>query len=223
VEKVNIQSFQSELSDNDYYYEYDRSLPIKDQILDSQHNLYLLNVRKVYTNNTYFGVKFSILNAQKNSYIAHNFYCKDRGFTEEKVNTLDGFYSARSKEYIFRLAKHTEEEFGFTYQKQDLTYPPINGRVFSIYYAYDKLQYKNTSFVFEDNNAVWRGLYGASQEQFDDWDLVANNKESYVLHDSIPSKKQLDEFYHKAVVSFSNTIYEENTAYSKIKIYKPIG
>lgn len=218
--KVNNKiNFQCEIADTNYYYEYDKSLPLKDQIIDSHDGFYLLNVRKIFTNNTYFGVKFSILNSRDN-YITHSTYCKDRGFTEEKVNTQDGFFSVRSKKYIFNLAKHIETEVEFTYKRQDIEYPPINGRTFSIYFAYDDLHYKSTTYVFDDNKGVVRGLYGVSQEQFDTWDLVKSNKESHVLHDTTPSKEQLDEFYKKTVISLSNNIQEINTDYSKIKIFR---
>lgn len=220
MEKVRSKiDFQCETADTNYYYEYDSSLPIRQQIIDSHDDFYLLNVRKIYTNNTYFGVKFSILNS-RDKYITHSTYCKDRGFTEEKVNTLDGFYSVRSKEYVFYLAKHIEKEIGFTYKKQDINYPPINNRTFSVYFAYDDLYYKSTTYVFDDNKGVVRGLYGVSQEQFDTWDIINSSKDSHVLHDTTPSKDQLDDFYKKTVLSLSNNIHEINTAYSKIKIFR---
>ena len=66
----------SEESDN-FQYSYDKSKPLLDQVLYTVGNVHLINVRKTYTNNIYFGVYWTVLINDEQPFLAHNFQCKD--------------------------------------------------------------------------------------------------------------------------------------------------
>lgn len=207
----------SEVSD-EYVYEFDKNLSLKEQVLVSIDNCHLLNVRKKYTNNLYFGASFSIYKHGKNPFISHSVFCKDRGYTEELVDTFEGFISLRGLEDLVTIPnRQVRNKNKYEYFKQPNPFAPITGRTFDIYYAFDEdNNYKQCTFKFHDGKAIWRGLYGASKSEYEnyvkDFDVV-------ILESEQPTDEQLKYFYEKAVVSFSNVITEVNTDYSKIKVF----
>ena len=69
-----------------FQYTYDKSKSLLEQVLHTVDNVHLINVRKTYTNNIYFGVYWTGLINDHQPFLAHNFQCKDRGYTEDIVD-----------------------------------------------------------------------------------------------------------------------------------------
>ena len=86
---------------DDHVYYYDSSKSIVSQCIVNYEDNYLINVRKTYSNNTYFGVNFTTFN--KTQGLLHHFKCKDRLIGKENVgmsNDKAGEKPARRKSKV---------------------------------------------------------------------------------------------------------------------------
>lgn len=197
----------SEESSNFKIY-YSKDKPISDQILFSDDHKSLINVRKVYTDGQYFGVKVTVIH-HKTKTILHEFRCKDRGFTEELVDDKNRFL----KEYVSRLTSsfdktmmikstHTSKKATF-YEDYDLTF----------YYDSNN-NYKFSSISYD--NSLFRGLYGESTEERYN-ERLKSHPSAIFCREPTPEEVKVH-LIESAGVSYSNHITEVNTVYSDIRV-----
>ena len=183
-----------------FVFKYDRSRKIKDLVIASTHDIHLLSVNKKYSNNEYFGACNFILVLDERPFVLKHFKCKDRGFTEELVDNKDAYV-----EHLFKY----HFEFGFRRKnfnapiRQETTLDNLNGRDFYIDFCYKDGSYFCTDFVFDNPQAVFRGLYGGED----------------IPKDSTPTFEDLNYLRDQAEISFSNVYHEVTTEYSQIKVY----
>lgn len=196
----------SEESSNFKIY-YSNNKPISTQILFSDDNKSLINVRKVYTNKQYFGVKFSTI-FHKDKTIIHEFRCKDRGFTEELVDNKDRFL----EEYHKRLKSTSEKQIRMknTYTSRKVNFHKEHDLTF--YYDSNN-NYRFSSISYD--NSTFRGLYG----EYDKEEYEARIKEhGYAVFCREPTLEEVSiHLINSATVSYSNLISEINTEYSDIR------
>lgn len=203
---------------DNFLYVYNKSLPIKEQVLFSDGDFHLLNVRLQYTNKIYFGVHWTVLHKKS---VSHYFKCKDRGYTESCKDSLDSFFSHfRRKRDVFGDAKASlYKKKHFTFVPQQTHINSVYGREVDIYFAFENDKYRFTNIVFKDDNCIMKGLYAPKKELF----ITEGSdpfKVGYVLdEDTTPTVKDLDYFHDKCVQSLSNVNTVVNTEYSNIKIY----
>lgn len=180
-----------------FCFKYDRSKKLKDLILASTDNAYLLSVNKMYSNNEYFGACNFFLVLNENPFVFKQFKCKDRGATEEVVDNKKLYIELlSSRGYSSKFKINNSEVF----IKQDIELPKIVDRDFYIEYCFNEGCYVYTNFVFDDPPAVFRGLY-------------ANENRGLT-----PTIKDLNYLRDQAEISFSNVYHEVSTEYSQIKV-----
>lgn len=206
------------LSEN-YTFSYDKTLPLKDQILHTDGKKHLLNVRLHYTNNLFFGVNWCVLSNNK---LYHLFKCKDRelGFSEKCGESLDIFLSSfRNSKRVLNITNYTQSEDNFTIVKQDTHITNILNREIDVYFAYEEDKYRHTMFQFKDDKNILKGLYAPKKELFAT-EGPDPFRVGYVCdEDKNPTIKDLNYFLERSIVSLSNVNTFVNTEYSKIKIY----
>lgn len=205
----------SEEVDN-IYYEYDKTKSLLDQVIYSLDNIHLINVRKTYTNGIYFGVNWTVLiKENNNSYMAHNFQCKDRGYSEDVVDDWEKFSKLKPLDDILNFTPRIKERKPVAI-KQDIKIPPICDRQFDVYFVYDEGTdiYRFTNL--QDNNGVFRGLYSAQSDE--SYEEKVKDFGIAIPAGRNPNFSEIKHLWNQANISFSNVITFINTGYSKIKI-----
>ena len=88
----NLKVPSPESADDKYVYYIDKSLPLSDQVIIKEDDNCLLNVRKIYTDNVYFGVCYTTFDLTLG--MQHQFRCKDRPLGDlSVVNDKEKFLS----------------------------------------------------------------------------------------------------------------------------------
>ena len=193
-----------ESADENYVYYIDKSVPFSDNIIFKDDTKCLLNVRKIYTNNIYFGVSFTTFDST--SGIHHQFACKDRpigvlSVVEDKGQFISIFSNKKDSHSAKKDIVKTEEIF------YNLPY--------RVFYSYDKDGlYQHTTYYLEDGS-VLRGLYGAKNEKHLQKLLIVYNGFATL---GIPTKEEVISYYEDKVTSYSNNQISVSTDYSKIII-----
>lgn len=193
-----------ESADENYVYYIDKSVPFSDNIIFKDDTKCLLNVRKIYTNNIYFGVSFTTFDST--SGIHHQFACKDRpigvlSVVEDKGQFISIFRNKKDSHSAKKDIVKTEEIF------YHLPY--------RVFYSYDKDGlYQHTTYYLEDGS-VLRGLYGAKNEKHLQKLLIVYNGFATL---GIPTKEEVISYYEDKVTSYSNNQISVSTDYSKIII-----
>jgi len=193
--------------DDDYVYFAQENKSFLDQVIYEESGNYLLNVRKIYTDNVYYGVAFTTYHPKIG--IKHQFKCKDRPIgsleiVEDKnkflsymlfVNPINFLTNVRNENFI-------QKEIFF-----DLPY-----RVFFCFT--EDGQYKNTIYLLEDGRTL-RGLYGAKDEN-----QLPKLLEMFSGFASLgpPNKEQVIAFYEDKMQTYSNNNISISTDYSNIII-----
>lgn len=196
-----------ESADENYVYYIDKSVPFSDNIIFKDDTKCLLNVRKIYTNNIYFGVSFTTFDST--SGIHHQFACKDRpigvlSVVEDKGQFISIFRNKKDSHSAKKDIVKTEEIF------YHLPY--------RVFYSYDKDGlYQHTTYYLEDGS-VLRGLYGAKNEKHLQKLLIVYNGFATL---GIPTKEEVISYYEDKVTSYSNNQISVSTDYSKIIIEHP--
>lgn len=177
-----------------YSFRYDKSKKIKDLILGKKDNVYLLSILKTYSNDEYFGATAIFLFAGENPTVASTFKCKDRGFTEEIINSKEKSVEfALSSTYLFNdLVARYQMLDDYEYRVQDVTLDYVD----QIMFCYYNNEYVHTNFII--NGAPYRGLYSNTE----------------------PSFSELQDLRDKSLVSFSNVYHETLTEYSSIEVFR---
>ena len=205
---MDIKNSFPEYSD-EWVFKYNKDIPLKNQIICTSNYNHLLNVRKIYTNNIYWGVIWTILDRYNE--ISHNFRCKDRGFSEDFVDNKEAFVNIFinkfSNDYFttetFSNYKVIKPDFLQEYETKFLIDP--NGN----YYA--------TTAVI-NNTARARGLYGATTEKNHQEQL----KELGVsIFNRFPTEEEVKFHIIDKHINSLSANYETrvNTEYSQIKVY----
>ena len=195
--------FISESFDENYVFYLDTKKAILDQTLDTSNNIFLLNVRKIYTNNTYFGVNYTTFT---NGIIYHHLKCKDRGFSESLVDNKNDFIY----KYKNELITDPMIDWGdFILKKQKFNLPE------TVYFCFSKNSYKHTVIQLLDGSLL-RGLYGVTTET----EYHKAKKDfGIAFYNNIPTKQQVISFMNdKVSISTSNHICTVSTDYSTIII-----
>ena len=198
---------------NNYVYSYESSKPLLDQSIKKFEDLYLVNVRKVYTDNTYFGVSFTIF--QNNSF-SHLFKCKDRhngafgneNLIDDKKYTLDNF-----KYYYIDTNEADVLMDGDTYYLKliNLSIP------LKTYFAYNEAGDYSFTHIDISNSSYIRGLYGTSVEK---WykKRISNYPNEKHLYKREPTRAEVIDLIKNSTSKFSNAEFTVNTAYSTVKV-----
>ena len=198
-----------ESGSGDYVFNFDKSLSLSDKIITTDKETYLLNVRKVFTNESYYGVNYTTLDNKKN--ILHHFKCKDRGLSEKEVEDKDTFLKWFKREYRKEATTESKEvtvtkkDFNLPYEVYFCRHRPQNNTQID-YYAY-------TTVVYDSNN-VFRGLYGTYNKVM--YDEIFEDYNGVAFIDSLPSKQQVIDFVEDKKKSLSNVMHTESTEYSTI-------
>jgi hypothetical protein len=191
-------------------YEYDKSKPILDQILFSHKDRSLLNVRKVFTNDKYFGVTFTSL-IHKNGLIIHELRCKDRGASEAIVNDKEKFLKFYNKE----LASQGHLKLSYLKNKfKSVKAPFLQEHNLEFHYGEDGIYRYST---ITRNNSTFRGIYGLeSVEKYENYTDLSN----FITCMREPTIDEVKEhLIKKADISYANVITEINVSYNNINIY----
>jgi len=191
VEKVEL---RTENYDDHVYY-YDSSKSIVSQCIVNYEDNYLINVRKTYSNNTYFGVNFTTFN--KTQGLLHHFKCKDRLIGKENVVEDKNLFSTHFK--IFSLEVNEELENESNYIKQNFNLSS------TIYFCYDKNNnYKYT--LISDKEILWRGFYHPANPPKTEEEI-----NTYIA----TCETSLSNTIHTVSTEYSNIIIEHSTQYEK--------
>jgi hypothetical protein len=192
----------TESSDENYVYFFDESQPIYKQAILKEGDKYLLNVRKIYTDDLYYGVSFTTYDAYFG--IQHQFRCKDRplgdySVVEDKNKFLSKFLKSndRYRQNNINL-KVKEAHFKLPY------------KVFFYYDEHDRYHY--TQYLHRDGK-VLRGLYGAKDSK--DLQRLLKEFNGFATLGE-PTKNQIINFYQDKINSYSNNQISVSTDYSKI-------
>jgi len=191
VEKI---EFRTENYDNHVYY-YDSSKSIVSQCIAINEDNYLINVRKTYTNNIYFGVNFTTFNRTQG--LLHHFKCKDRLMGKENVVEDKDFFSTHFKNFSLEVNEELENESN--YIKQNFNLSSI------IYFCYDKNNnYKYT--LISDKENLWRGFYKPANPPKTEEEI-----NTYIA----TCEKSLSNTIHTVSTQYSNITIEHSTQYEK--------
>jgi hypothetical protein len=198
--KVNPK-FISEAFDENFVYYLDTNKSILSQTLDTSENIFLLNVRKIYTNNTYFGVNYTTFT---NGVIYHHLKCKDRGYSELVVEDKDAFMSKYKNELV---TDPMLDWGGFVLKKQKFNLPE------TVYFCFSNTSYNHTLIQLLDGSLL-RGLYGVQTEiEYQ----KAKKDFGIAFYNSIPTKQEVIDFMNNKIsISTSNHICTVSTNYSSI-------
>lgn len=200
---------QPENSDLDWVYVYNKNKTIKEQALFDDDNHYLLNVRKMYTNNIYFGVQYTTLDKSLNIY--HQFRCRDRGFPEDLVDDKTQFLN-KYKSNINSALHRTLNDMNTDFQEMKASFL----QEYDLTFLYDQDGFYHSSLVWVDG-ALIRGLYGATDEKTYERNMRHHGFSTYQRE---PTESEVNEYLiKKAYISLSNVITRVNTEYSDIKVY----
>ena len=203
----NLKLPSPETADEHYVYYINKSLPFFEQVIFKEDNNYLLNVRKIYTNNTYYGVCFTTFDSTRG--IQHQFKCKDRpignlSVVEDKNKFLSKYVLKNEIGENNILSKSvTQKEIFF-------------GLPYRVFYFYDDFdgKYFYTQYLLEDGR-ILRGLYGAKNEKhLKKWLLEFNGFATL----GPPTRKEVIAFYEDKMTSYANNQVSISTDYSEIII-----
>ena len=200
----NLKVLSPESADDRYVYYIDKSLPISDQVIIKENDSCLLNVRKIYTDNIYFGVSYTTFDSL--SGMQHQFRCKDRPLGKlSVVGDKDRFLSLfLSEENRYRTTKANLKQVEIFY---DLPY--------KVFLCYDECNfYSETLYLLEDDR-VLRGLYGAKDKKHLQ-KLLTEFSGFATL--GPPSKQEITDYYNYKMTSYANNQVSVSTNYSKIII-----
>ena len=193
-----------ETADDNYLYFIDKSLPFSNQVIYKDDNECLLNVRKIYTDNIYFGVSYTILNFQLG--MQHHFKCKDRPLGElSVVEDKDKFLSIfLSYDYVHKKlqphSKHEEVLFNLPYK---------------VFFCFNKSgRYIYTQYILDDGR-ILRGLYEAKNKEQLKIRLIEFSGFATL---GPPTKKEVIAYYEDKMTSYANNQISVSTDYSKIII-----
>jgi len=203
----NLKLPSTETADEQYVYYIAKSLPFSDQVIFKEDNNYLLNVRKIYTDNTYYGVCFTTFDSTLG--IQHHFKCKDRPIGDlsvvEDKNKFLSKYALKDEigENNILSKSVTQKEIFF-------------GLPYRVFYFYDNFdgKYFYTQYLLEDGR-ILRGLYGAKNEKHL-LDLLLTFNGFATL--GPPTKKEVIAFYEDKMTSYANNQVSVSTDYSEIII-----
>lgn len=198
-----------------YFYQYDKSKPLLNQVLYSVNNVHLLNVRKTFTDGIYFGVYWTVLINDDQPFLAHNFQCKDRGYSEDVVDSWEKFSNVKPLAKLLNFTPALKKRKP-VFIKQDIKIPKITGRQFEVVFAYEQDSGRYIFTHLQDDEGVFRGLYSPKNEE---------SYKNYVKEFGIaiptgrdPNLGDIKYLWKQANISFSNSISFVNTEYSKIKV-----
>ena len=191
MEKV---EFRTENYDNHVYY-YDSSKSIVSQCITINEDNYLINVRKTYSNNTYFGVNFTTFN--KTQGLLHHFKCKDRLIGKENVVEDKDLFSTHFKNFSLEVNEELENESNYIKQNFNLSS--------NIYFCYDKNNnYKYT--LISDKENLWRGFYHPN---------IPPKTEAEIKTYIAVCEKSLNNNIYTVSTVYSSIIIEHSTQYEK--------
>jgi len=191
VEKVEL---RTENYDDHVYY-YDSSKSIVSQCIVNYEDNYLINVRKTYSNNSYFGVNFTTFN--KTQGLLHHFKCKDRLMGKEDVVEDKDLFSTHFKSLAIEINEELENESNHIKQHFNLSS--------TIYFCYDKNNnYKYT--LISDKENLWRGFYHPANPPKTEEEI-----NTYIA----VCEKSLNNTIHTVSTEYSNIIIEHSTQYEK--------
>lgn len=194
---------------DDYHYKYDKSKRLVEQAIYKFNDTFLLNVRKVYTNNVYFGVEFTCFD--KLNGLTHRFRCKDRkhpNYSEDVVNNKKMFLSSFKATKESNIHHYYAYTTGLKEVKQDYS---VNG--YDIYYLYKDDNYHHAHIKCLNTGIVQRGIYKANNdEEFKD----RMQTFGYAITTSEPSENDLKHLISQANSTKANYVFTVSTAYSNI-------
>jgi len=191
VEKVEL---RTENYDDHVYY-YDSSKSIVSQCIVNYEDNYLINVRKTYSNNSYFGVNFTTFN--KTQGLLHHFKCKDRLIGKENVVEDKNLFSTHFKIFSLEVNEDLENESNYIKQNFNLSS--------TIYFCYDKNNnYKYT--LISDKEILWRGFYHPANPPKTEEEI-----NTYIA----TCETSLSNTIHTVSTEYSNIIIEHATQYEK--------
>ncbi len=192
----------TESSDENYVYFFDESKPIYEQAILKEGDKYLLNVRKIYTDDSYYGVCYTT--CEHNFGIQHQFRCKDRPLGNLLV--VDNKHEFLSK---FTNIKDRYESPTLNLRQEEAHFK-LPYKVFFYYDEYDRYCY--TQYLLR-NGRVLRGLYGAKDTK--DLQRLLKEFNGFATLGE-PTKNQIINFYQDKINSYSNNQISVSTDYSKI-------
>lgn len=195
----------SENYDEDWVYQFDKNIPIRDQAIYSDDH-YLLNVRKIFTNDVYFGVEYTTLDDYGNLY--HQFRCKDKRFLEHLVDDRTSFLNL----YLTKKDEHLILAYQSNYKSKKANFFTN----YDLTFYYDSSENYSYSTITL-NNGLFKGIYGSIDlEGF----KRRTQSNGFSVLNREPTKQEVkDHLIDKAEISFSNVITRVNTAYSNIKVF----
>lgn len=200
----NLKVLSPESADDQYVYYIDKSLPLSDQVITKEGDNCLINVRKIYTNNIYFGVSYTTFDPLLG--VQHQFRCKDRPLGDlSVVNDKEKFLSL----FLFNENRYRQKQ---AYLRQKEVFFNLPYRVF---FCYDENDcYEHTLYLLEDGN-ILRGLYGAKEKRHLQKMLIEFNGFATL---GPPTKKEVIAYYEDKMTSYANNQISVSTDYSKIII-----
>ena len=192
------------------FYEYDKSKPILDQVLFSQEGRSLLSVRKVFTDDKYFGVAFTSL-IHKDSLVIHELKCKDRGATEDVADNKDLFLKLYERHIT---GQHPLHKLNIKNTYKSVKAPFLQEHNLEFHYAEDGIYRFST---ITRNNSTFRGIYGMeSIEKYKNYKGLTG----FITCMREPTIDEVKEhLIKKADISYANVITEVNVSYNKINVY----
>jgi len=196
---------------DEHVFKFDTSCFLKDQVLYEDENHYLLNVLKLYTNNTYFGVQAATLDKEHRD-IQFIFRCKDRGYPEELVDDKDRFM----QKYKDVLVSNQRGLIDLQDPNRFYNKPAKFLQKYGLRFWYDRHgnYIHSTAVIF---GAPTRGAYGSDDPETRDAHL---DQFGYAIYNREPTEIEVKEYLiDRHISALSNHITRENTAYSTIKVF----
>ena len=192
-----------------HVFKFDSNCLLKDQVLLEDENHYLLNVLKLYTNNTYFGVQVATLDKEEQT-IHFLFRCKDRGYPEELVDDQENFLLKYKEKLLINQRDIVTAPKRLTSKSADF----LQEYKVRFWYNPDG-EYVHSTAVIHGSPA--RGAYGSFFEN----DREAHRQQfGYTIWKREPTEKEVKEYLiDRHTSALSNHITRENTAYSTIKVF----
>ena len=200
----NLKVLPPESADDKYVYYIDKSLPLSDQVIIKEGDNCLINVRKIYTDNVYFGVCYTTFDSL--SGMQHQFRCKDRPLGDlSVVNDKEKFLSL----FLLNGNRYRQKQ---AYLRQEEVFFNLPYRVF---FCYDENDcYEHTLYLLEDGT-ILRGLYGAKEKRHLQKMLIEFNGFATL---GPPTKQEVINYYEDKMTSYANNQISVSTDYSKIII-----
>jgi len=205
---MDIKNNHPELSD-EWVFKINKNIPLKNQIIYTYDDSLLINVRKIYTNNDYFGVTWTCINTKGDIY--HGFRCKDRGFSEDLVDNKEAFVDL----FINKLSYTSEKilkQSNYNYIIPDFL------KEYEVKFLVDSEGNYFATTAILNKTAPIRGLYGATTEE----EHIDNiNWYGISILNRFPSEQEVQTHIidKNSEVLSANFITRVNTAYSQIKVY----